>query len=58
MRASKNGRPNPSAAKRRILAVGLALRILGVIAGAPHADHAATAPTAPVSRCSDFGCEQ
>jgi len=47
-----------SATKRRIVAVGLALAILAVAAGAAHATYAGTSPTPPVGKCTDFACEQ
>ena len=56
--AIDNDRAKPSATKRRIVVVGLALGILAVAAGAAHVTHAGTLPTPPVSKCSDFGCEQ
>ena len=64
MRRAKNvmqidsDRAKPSATKRRIVVVGLALGILAVAAGAAHVTHAGMSPTPPVSKCSDFGCEQ
>jgi len=51
MRTSKNitgienDRTKLSATKRRIVAVGLALAILAVAAGAAHATYAGTSPT-------------
>ncbi len=54
----ENDRTKLSATRRRIVAVGLALGILAVAAGAAHVTHAGTLPTPPVSKCSDFGCEQ
>ncbi len=56
--AIDNDRAKPSATKRRIVVVGLALGILAVAAGAARVTHAGTSPTPPVSKCSDFGCEQ
>ena len=47
-----------SATKRRIVAVGLALAILAVAAGAAHVTYAGTSPTPPVGKCTDFACEQ
>ncbi len=63
MRTAKNimqidSRAKPSATKRRIVVVGLALGILAVTAGAAHVTHAGTSPTPPVSKCADFGREQ
>ncbi len=64
MRTSKNimgienDRTNLSATKRRIVALGLALAILAVAAGAAHATYAGTSPTPPVGKCTDFACEQ
>jgi len=51
-------RTKVSAASRRIVAAGLALGILAITAGFPHVSHADTSPAPPVSKCSDFGCEQ
>ena len=56
--AIENDRAKLSATKRRIVAVGLALGILAVTAGPAQVTHAGTSPTPPVSKCSDFGCEQ
>ena len=64
MRTSKNimgienDRTKLSATKRRIVALGLALAILAVAAGAAHATYAGTSPTPPVGKCTDFACEQ
>ena len=54
----RNDRTKASAAKRRIVAVGLALGILAITAGVSHVSHADTSSPPPVSKCSDFGCEQ
>ena len=64
MRAFRNimgirtDRTKVSAARRRIVAAGLALGILAITAGVRHVSHADTSPAPPVSKCSDFGCEQ
>jgi len=64
MRTSKNimgienDRTKLTATKRRIVAVGLALAILAVAAGAAHVTYAGTSPTPPVGKCTDFACEQ
>ena len=47
-----------SAARRRIVAAGLALGILAIAAGVPHLGHADTSSAPPVSQCSNFGCEK
>ncbi len=54
----RNDRTRVSAARRRIVAAGLALGILAIAAGVPHLGHADTSSTPPVSKCSDFACEQ
>ena len=55
----ENDRTNPRAATRRIVAGGLAVAaVLAVATGAPRPAYAGAAPTPPVSKCSDFGCEQ
>ena len=55
----QNDRTNPRVASRRIVAAGLAVAaVLAVAAGAPRPAYADAAPTTPVSKCSDFGCEQ
>jgi hypothetical protein len=55
----ENDRTNPRAARRRIVAAGLAVAaVLAVAAGAARPAYADAAPTPPVSKCSDFGCEQ
>jgi hypothetical protein len=55
----ENDRTNPRAARRRIAAAGLAVAaVLAVAAGVPRPAYADAAPTPPVSKCSDFGCEQ
>jgi hypothetical protein len=55
----ENDRTNPRAGSRRIVAAGLAVAaVLAVAAGTPRPVHADAAPTPPVSKCSDFGCEQ
>ena len=55
----ENDRTNPRAASRRIVAAGLAVAaVLAVAAGAPRPVYADAVPTPPVSKCSDFGCEQ
>ena len=57
--AVEKDRTNRGAASRRIVAAGLAVAaVLAVAAGAPRPAHADAAPTPPVSKCSDFGCEQ
>jgi len=53
-----NDRTKASAARRRIVAAGLVLGILAIAAGAPHRSHADTSSAPPVSKCSDFACEQ
>ena len=64
MRPSRNimgigsDRPKVSAARRRIVAAGLALGILAIAAGVPHLSHADTSSAPPVNKCSDFACEQ
>ena len=47
-----------SAASRRILAAGLVLGILSAVAGGPHVTYAATSSSPPVSKCTDFGCQE
>jgi hypothetical protein len=54
----RNDRTRVSAARRRIVAAGLALGILGVAAGVPQLSHAGTSSAPPVSQCSDFACEK
>jgi hypothetical protein len=55
----ENDRTNPRAARRRIVAAGLAVAaVLAVAAGVARPAYADAAPTPPVSKCSDFGCEQ
>ena len=55
----ENDRTNPGSASRRIVAAGLAVAaVLAIAAGAPRPAYADAAPTAPVSKCADFGCEQ
>jgi hypothetical protein len=55
----ENDRTNSRAASRRIVAAGLAVAaVLAVVAAAPRPVHADAAPTPPVSKCSDFACEQ
>jgi len=56
--ATRNDRATLSATKRRIVVVSLALGILALALGAAHVTYAGTSPTPPVSKCSDFGCEQ
>jgi len=64
MKASKNtvGRKNDpttvSAARRRMSGACLALAILAIAAGAPRASYFGASSTPPVSKCSDFACEQ
>ena len=66
MKASENtvGRKTDpttaSAARRRISGACLALAILTTAAGAgaPRPSYAGTSSTPPVSKCSDFACEQ
>ncbi len=64
MRTSKNmmGIRNDctkvGAARRRIVAVGLALAILAFAAGVPRLSHADTSSAPPVSQCTDFACEK
>jgi len=64
MKASKNivGRKNDpttvSAARHRISGACLALAILTIAAGAPRASYFGASSTPPVSKCSDFACEQ
>ena len=55
----RNDRTKVSAARRCIVAAGLALGMLAIAAGVPRLGHADTSPAAPpVSQCSDFACEQ
>jgi len=55
----ENDRTNPRAASRRIVAAGLVVAaVLAVAAAAARSVPADAAPTPPVSKCSDFGCEQ
>ena len=54
----RNDRTKVSAARRRIVAAGLALGILALAAGVPHLSQADTASAPPVSQCSNFGCEK
>ena len=64
MRTSKrvvtitDDRTKLSAARRRIIAVGLALAILAGAAGGPHITDAGASSTPPVSKCTDFGCQE
>jgi len=64
MKASKNtvGRKNDpttvSAARRRTSGACLALAILALAAGAPRASYFGASSIPPVSKCSDFACEQ
>ena len=62
MKASRNtvGRKNDptNAARRRIAGACLALGILTIAAGAPGPGYVAASSTPPVSKCSDFACEQ
>ncbi len=64
MRTSKsivgitNDRTKLSAARRRSIAAGLALAILAAVAGGPHVTYAGTSSTPPVSKCTDFGCQE
>ena len=53
----RNDRTKVSA-RRRIVAAGLALGILAIAAGVPYLSHADTSSAPPVSKCSDFACEQ
>ena len=53
-----NDRTKLSAARRRTIAAGLALAILAAAAGGPHVTYAGTSSTPPVSKCTDFACEQ
>jgi hypothetical protein len=46
------------AARRRIVAAGLALGILAIAAGVPHLSHADTSSAPPVKQCTDFACEK
>jgi len=54
----RNDRTKLSSARRRIVAAGLALGILAIAAGVSHLNHADTPLALPVSKCSDFACEQ
>ena len=64
MRTSKSivgitdNRTKLSAARRRTIAAGLALAILAGAAGGPHVTYAGTSSTPPVSKCTDFGCQE
>ena len=64
MRTSKsivgitNDRAKLSAARRRIIAAGLALAILAGAAGGPHITYAGTSSIPPVSKYTDFGCQE
>ena len=64
MKASKNtvGRKNDpttmSAARRHISGACLALATLTIAAGAPRPSYTGASLTPPVSKCSDFACEQ
>jgi hypothetical protein len=54
-----NDRTKLSAARRRILAAGLVLGILSAVAaGGPHVTYAGTSSSPPVSKCTDFGCQE
>ncbi len=53
-----NDRTKLSAARRRILAAGLVLGILSAVAGGPHVAYAGTSSSPPVSKCTDFGCQE
>ncbi len=55
---SRHDRTKMRAARRRIVAASLALAILAIAAGVPPLSHADTSSAPPVSKCSDFGCEQ
>ena len=63
MRTSKsivgitNDRTKLSAARCRTIAAGLALILAGAAAG-PHVTYAGTSSTPPVSKCTDFGCQE
>jgi len=54
----RNDRPKVSTARRRIVAAGVTLGILAIAAGVPHLSHADTSSAPPVSKCSNFACEQ
>ena len=54
----RNDRTQVSAARRRIVAAGLALGILAIAADVPQLGHAGTSSAPPVSQCSDFACEK
>jgi len=54
----KNDPTTVSPARRRIVAAGLALAILTIAVGAPRASYFGASSTPPVSKCSDFACEQ
>jgi len=55
----ESDRTNPRAASRRMVAAGLAVAaVLAVAARAPRRAYADAPSTPPVSKCSDFGCEQ
>ena len=64
MRTSKsivgitNDRTKLSAARRPIIAAGLVFGILSAAAGGPHVTYAGTSSTPPVSKCTDFGCQE
>jgi hypothetical protein len=64
MRTSKrivgitDNRTKLSAARCRTIAASLALAILAGAAGGPHVTYAGTSSTPPVSKCTDFGCQE
>ena len=53
-----NDRTKLSSARRRILAASLVLGILSNVAGGPHVTYAGTSSSPPVSKCTDFGCQE
>jgi hypothetical protein len=54
----RNDRTKMSAARRRIAGAGLALAILAMAVCAPRPSYARRSSAPPVSKCSDFACEQ
>jgi hypothetical protein len=55
---SRNGRTKVRTARRRNVAVALALGMLAIAAGVPRLSHADTSSAPPVSQCTDFACER
>jgi hypothetical protein len=54
----RNNRTKVSAAKRCIVAAGVALAILTMAACAPRPSYLSASSAPPMSQCTDFACEQ